>query len=582
MSEQRIIDALGEEEMARPGRVRDAPGDALNPVTEIEQMMAAVRRQLTELTVALRSDLEDLRRLVSEPRSRRATSVLAASPDSTSPPADREGDARPHDRVLHADGASRRVINSRSGVEIERKFIVSELPGELDSFPSERIAQGYVAIGEGGLEVRVRRRGENTTLTVKQGFGRTRSEQEIVLAPEQFQRLWSLTEGRRVEKSRHLVPADDGVTIELDSYEDELDGLATAEVEFDSEARADAFEPPRWFGPEVTDDPRYRNARLVCDGVPPPPRTAAQPFSLGRRETTTEGIRRIVCGQIDAAIDDLGAGAVEDAGEAVHACRKRFKRVRAAARLVREELPTDAYRRENAAFRDFGRRLSHARDSKVLLETLDALCARYVAEVPPGAFVRLRAALVDDYQAAEQQLRENAAARAPIISELRDAGTRVTAWHLRHDAVAALAPGFERIYCRGRSALLTTRKHPTDESFHELRKRSKDLWHAAQILDQTAPKRMRTLAAQAHRLSDLVGDDHDLAVLSQQADRRPERLGDEREAALLHALIARRRRRIQRDALELAQRIFAAKPKKLAKPISQAQAVTQQPSRDDA
>ena len=284
-----------------------------------------------------------------------------------------------------ADDASRQVIDPRSGVEVERKFIVKQLPPELDRFPSDRISQGYLAIGEGGLEVRVRRRGENATLTVKKGLGRTRREEEIGLEPEQFERLWPLTEGRRVEKVRHLTPAEDGLTIELDTYTEELEGLATAEVEFDSEARADGFEPPSWFGPEVTDDPRYRNARLACNGAPPP-RREPEPFTLSRGETTNKGIRRIVCGQIDAAIDDLGAGVLEDPGEAVHACRKRFKRVRATTRLVRDELGADAYGRENAAFRDLGRGLSRARDSEVLVETLDALCERYAFELPSGAF----------------------------------------------------------------------------------------------------------------------------------------------------------------------------------------------------
>ncbi len=568
MSEQRIIEATGEQARLLPEPMPDTHGDALNPVAEVEQMFAAVRQQLTELTATLRSDLEELRRLVSDPPPTRGTSMLPASSEHTR----RKATLPWHHHGRDADDASRQVRHPHSGVEVERKFIVSELPPDLGRFPSEPISQGYLAIGEGGLEVRVRRRGEGTTLTVKKGLGRTRREEEIGLGPEEFRRLWPLTEGRRVEKLRHLIPAEDGLTIELDTYTEELDGLATAEVEFDSEAGADAFDPPQWFGPEVTDDPRYRNARLACNGPPPAPRRVPEPFRLDRGEAANEGIRRIVCGQIDAAIDDLGAGVLEDPGEAVHACRKRFKRVRAAARLVRDELGADAYQRENTAFRAFGRRLSRTRDSEVLVETLDALCERYAFELPSRAFARLRAALVEEYEAVEQQLREDAMAGAPIIAELRAARMRVTAWRFRHDAVCALAPGFERIYRRARRAYLTARKEPTDENLHELRKRSKDLWHAAQILRPIAPKMMKTLADRAHRLSDLVGDDHDLAVLSRQADQRPEYLADESEAAALQTLIARRRRRIQGEAIELAQRIFAAKPRKLAEPIRRARA----------
>jgi CYTH domain-containing protein/CHAD domain-containing protein len=570
MPEQRIIKAVGGKELRLPELMRDTDDDAPHAVTEIEQMMAAVRQQLTELTVSLRGDLEELRRLVSDALPIGGAPVLTASSDSASPPAEGKAVPLPRHRVRNAADAFGHAIDSRSGVEVERKFIVKEMPPDLEGSPSERISQGYVAIGEGGLEVRLRRRGENTTLTIKEGLGRTRREVEITLSPEQLERLWPLTEGRRVEKVRHLIPTDDGLTIELDSYLEELDGLATAEVEFDSEARAEAFEAPPWFGPEVTDDPPYRNARLACDAARAPPRPAPERFRLDRREQTAKGIRRIVCGQIDAAIDDLGVGALKDPGDAVHSCRKRFKRVRATVRLVRDELGADAYRQENAAFRDLGRRLSGPRDSQVLVETLDALCARHASGVPSGAFARLRAALADDYLEAERNLRENPTAAGPIIAELRAARTRVAAWRFQHNNVSGLAPGFERVYRRGRRAFLAARKDPTDESIHELRKRSKDLWHAAQILGPTAPKTMKALADRAHRLSDLVGDDHDLAILSQQADQRPERLIDEREAALLHALIARRRRQIQREAIELARRIFAAKPHKLGEPIRHA------------
>jgi CYTH domain-containing protein len=93
-------------------------------------------------------------------------------------------------------------------------------------------------------------------------------EEEFEIDADRFGRLWPLTEGRRLEKTRHLIPAGAGLTIELDVYSGALAGLMVAEVEFDSEEAADTFEPPDWFGPEVTDDVRFKNQRLACDGAP--------------------------------------------------------------------------------------------------------------------------------------------------------------------------------------------------------------------------------------------------------------------------------------------------------------------------
>ena len=444
-----------------------------------------------------------------------------------------------------------------AGVEIERKFIVDDVPAALAQVPGERVSQGYLAIGENGFEVRVRRRGAAMTLTIKNGTGLQRQEEEIVIEPETFAHLWRITEGRRVEKVRRVIPVGDGHRIELDTYADGLTGLITAEVEFNSEQDAEAFEPPDWFGPEVTEDPRYKNQRLACFGAPRPPREQPERFRIRHDETLPDGIRRILRGQIDLAIDDLAAGARADPAEAVHECRKSFKRVRAALRLIRDEIGDEAYRRENATFRDLGRRLSGARDSQVLVETLDALGR--------DEFSAFRAQLVAEQHAAEREVRGQAQGALAVIAELRDSRMRIAAWEFRDDDPAALAPAFGRIYRRGRRALRAVRDDPSDEHFHELRKRTKDLWHAAQILRATAPKSLNAIARRAHHLADLVGDDHDLVVLAQQARRRPDAFADAHELERLEELIARRRRTLQHDAVHVAEKLYAEKPGAMAR-----------------
>jgi adenylate cyclase len=149
--------------------------------------------------------------------------------------------------------------------EIERKWLVREVPADVDPRSGEQIRQGYLVVGEDGSEVRVRANTSRRVITYKSGGGRSRTEIEVTLAAEQFDELWPATEGRRVVKRR--VNLEGGV--DLDIYDGDLAGLIVAEVEFASEAAADGFAPPPWFGDEVTEDRAYKNQQLALTGRPP-------------------------------------------------------------------------------------------------------------------------------------------------------------------------------------------------------------------------------------------------------------------------------------------------------------------------
>ena len=153
------------------------------------------------------------------------------------------------------------------GTEIERKWVLPAAPRWLGEVRSEPIEQGYLATGA-DAEIRVRSIGGRAKLTVKAGSGLERGETEIDLDPEQFEALWPLTGGRRIEKVRHYAEHE-GATIEIDAYGGAHRGLITAEVEFASVAASEAFAPPPWIGTEVTGDERWANRNLAVAQAPP-------------------------------------------------------------------------------------------------------------------------------------------------------------------------------------------------------------------------------------------------------------------------------------------------------------------------
>ena len=150
--------------------------------------------------------------------------------------------------------------------EVERKFLIKEPPGNLEDYTKYEIDQGYPIITE-NKELRIRRQGVRYYQTIKIGSGLSRGETEIEITADQFRALWPLTEGKRVEKVRYEIGYESHL-IELDIYRGKLENLITAEVEFTSEPESNEFQPPPWFGTEITDDDRYKNKNLALTGIP--------------------------------------------------------------------------------------------------------------------------------------------------------------------------------------------------------------------------------------------------------------------------------------------------------------------------
>ena len=144
-------------------------------------------------------------------------------------------------------------------MEIERKFLIPELPADLDSYPSRRIEQAYLCTEP---VVRIRRQDDKYILTYKSAGMMAREEYNLPLTKEAYEHLKKKADGIVLSKRRYLLPLPDGLTIELDVFDAPYETLRLAEVEFESVAQAEAFVPPAWFGEDVTYSGKFHNSYL--------------------------------------------------------------------------------------------------------------------------------------------------------------------------------------------------------------------------------------------------------------------------------------------------------------------------------
>lgn len=152
--------------------------------------------------------------------------------------------------------------------ELERKFLVDELPAGLQNAHSRVVRQGYLVVDE-GKELRIRQVKDqaNVDVTIKKGEGILREELTIAIPKTETDHIWDAVQSE-LRKTRYLLDVvdDNGSPhlAEIDVYAGDLEGLEVVEVEFDeSTMNGDEFCPPSWFGEEITDDPKFKNKRLA-------------------------------------------------------------------------------------------------------------------------------------------------------------------------------------------------------------------------------------------------------------------------------------------------------------------------------
>lgn len=267
------------------------------------------------------------------------------------------------------------------------------------------------------------------------------------------------------------------------------------------------------------------------------------------------GLQRIAGEQVVRAMAEIDDDRMPRE-KTVHQVRKRCKRLRGLLRLVRPGLGK-RYAAENAAVRDMARLLSGTRDLDVMLVTFEGLLA---SDDAPAAGPSDAAAF---HEFVEARRRERAAASANAdeqLAEFRgrmsDLAERIEKWRVAGGR-KVVGGGFAKIYGKARDAMAAAYDDPSPERFHEWRKQAKYHWYHLQLTRRLWSPVMKSLDDEASRLSDLLGADHDLAVL---LDHLPEGGLSSEGAAAIAACANARRAGLQRQARTLGQQLFLPEP----------------------
>jgi CHAD domain-containing protein len=279
-------------------------------------------------------------------------------------------------------------------------------------------------------------------------------------------------------------------------------------------------------------------------------------YELRADETLGDGVRRIVCRQIENAI---GASKAKQngTGSPVHETRKHLKKARSALRLVRGEIDRDAWKREDRCLGKVGRLISDVRDAEVRLQTVRQL--REFARGKKRSFEETEELLafeLDSFLAAFSEWPKEAEKRlGEILERIRD-------WPLDKLACDRLRKNVQRTYKGGRQALARAIRKTNAETLHTFRKREKELWYQLRLLRPLAPAVFKELNDELKRIGEYLGQVHDLAFVGQRLSS----IGPARQQGhrILNALIESRTQELQCTTIALGERFYAERPRKFA------------------
>jgi CHAD domain-containing protein len=276
-------------------------------------------------------------------------------------------------------------------------------------------------------------------------------------------------------------------------------------------------------------------------------------------EPLAKGFRRVVAEQLGAAEKRLRDTVVSPADIAtqVHESRKNLKRTRALLRLLRPALGEAVFKRENARLRDVGQMLSRRRDVDVLDQTLAKLTAEKNGALASAA-TKLRSSMAakrDGLDRPDEVLGTEAAAAelAQCISVLR----RVK---LDGEGFDLIRPGLKRCYGDCRRAFKEAYDQPSEETFHEWRKTIQHHWRQMLLLSKAWPEMLLPQARAARQISDLLGEEHDLALLTAYLAAHEDLPLTARERQRIEAYCAARTQELRALCQPLGERLLAESP----------------------
>ena len=284
-------------------------------------------------------------------------------------------------------------------------------------------------------------------------------------------------------------------------------------------------------------------------------------FAFVPDQDVVEQAKRIAIEQIRQTMDELRDRSVKRS-EKIHHARRDCKKLRGLLRLVRGGLG-GAFKEQDRWLRDSARELSELRDAKTIFDAYVSLVgAKHASnrwkDADPILLLlnRRRRKRGRNKRLVDQQLKV-------LSGRLAVAESFVGEWSFEKTGFSLFESGLVDTYQRAARAMKLARESESSEGYHDWRKQVKYHGHHCQLLVNVWPEMMSARASEVERLGSLLGDEHDLTVLSQTLSELSEEEGSDYLRQAL-AWAGESQDGLRRAVHPLGSRLFAERAKRFS------------------
>ena len=287
-----------------------------------------------------------------------------------------------------------------------------------------------------------------------------------------------------------------------------------------------------------------------------------------------EGFRNVIGRSIGYMKDQINGS--EDIHHSIHECRRTCKRIRAALKMIRDEIGYSNYFRENRFYRDLSRRMSGPRDDFVLLQSVDDLELKNPGVFGKETLTPLKEQLLERIEQRTAEFTVESGGFGRVLKDLEFAEERIIHYCRLRNNFAAMKSGIRRVYRKGYRFSTKTGIRESMEGFHEYRKQTKYLLYQMELISPVFPNVLNAYTGSLDKHADFLGDTRDLDRLELFLEKLPEGLVRPQSMEKLMELIRLKRRKKLKKIHRKSPLVFAEKPKQFVKRLESYWEITHQ------